>query len=442
MKINFFTFMEQHLMGPMSKIANQKHLMAVRNGMISTIPLTIIGSFFLILAAPPLDPAYLEKIHYAQRFGANFALVFRLSMGIIAVYATYNIGYYLAKSYNLDGVSAGTLSLLAFMMTHIPLLMNITNGTVQTKAWFIPMGNLGSAGIFGGILIAFFSVEVLRFFKNHRLVIKMPDGVPEAVGRSFESLFPTIFVVIVIYLVSIHFRVDIHKLLYGLFHPLIRIVNHPAGVIAIVLLITLLWACGIHGVAIIGSVARPIWLILLEQNGSALESGAKILPNVGAEPFYQWFIWIGGSGCTIGLMLLMVFSKSKQLKSLGRIAFLPGIFNINEPIIFGTPIMLNPFLIIPFMLAPITTALLSYFAMATNMVSRVSTLPPWTFPAPLGAYLATNGDPRAIILVFINIIISIVIYFPFFKLYEKKLLSDELKSVELENNEKIESGKN
>ena len=110
MKINFFTFMEKHLMGPMSKIANQKHLMAVRNGMISTIPLTIIGSFFLILAAPPLNPEYLQKIDYAARFGANFALVFRLSMGIIAVYATYNIGYYLAKSYGLDGVSAGTLS--------------------------------------------------------------------------------------------------------------------------------------------------------------------------------------------------------------------------------------------------------------------------------------------------------------------------------------------
>ena len=234
------------------------------------------------------------------------------------------------------------------------------------------------------------------------------------------------------YLISIHFRVDIHKMLYGLFHPLIKIVNHPVGVVIMVFLITLLWACGIHGVAIIGSVARPIWLILLEQNGSALESGAKILPNVGAEPFYQWFIWIGGSGCTIGLLFLMVFSKSKQLKSLGRIAFLPGIFNINEPIIFGTPIMLNPFLIIPFMLAPITTALLSYFAMATNMVSRVSTLPPWTFPAPLGAYLATNGDPKAVILVLINIVISIVIYFPFFKLYEKKLLSEELNNSELE----------
>ena len=163
MKINFFTFMEKHLMGPMSKIANQKHLMAVRNGMISTIPLTIIGSFFLILAAPPLNPEYLQKIDYAARFGANFALVFRLSMGIIAVYATYNIGYYLAKSYGLDGVSAGTLSLVAFMMTHIPLLMEITNGEVKTKAWVLPMGNLGSAGLFGGILIAFFSVEVLFF---------------------------------------------------------------------------------------------------------------------------------------------------------------------------------------------------------------------------------------------------------------------------------------
>ena len=424
---NFFSFMEKTLMGPMSKLANQKHLLAVRNGMISTIPLTIVGSFFLILASPPLSPTFLKSIDYANKYGMNFALVFRLSMGIIAVFATYNIAYYLAKSYNLDGVSAGTLALVAFMMTQVPLFLEFTlkNAAEPTKGWVVPMNNLGSAGLFGGIIIAFFAVETLRFFKEHRLVIRMPDGVPEAVGRSFESLFPTIFVVVVVYLVSIHFGFDIHKFLYGFLEPLISLVNHPAGVIVIVFLITFLWACGIHGVAIIGSVARPIWLILLDQNGAALEAGAKVLPNIGAEPFYQWFIWIGGSGCTIGLLILMVFSKSKQLKSLGRIALLPGIFNINEPIIFGTPIMLNPFLIIPFMLAPITTALLSYFAMAANMVSRVSTLAPWTFPGPIGAYLATNGDFRAVILVFINIAISTIIYFPFFKLYEKKLVAEE-----------------
>lgn len=422
---NFFSFMEKTLMGPMSKLANQKHLMAVRNGMISTIPLTIVGSFFLILASPPLNQDFLQSINYAERFGGNFALVFRLSMGIIAIFATYNIAYYLAKSYELDGISAGTLALVAFMLTQIPLFLEYTVNETSVKGWVIPMGNLGSAGIFGGILIAFFSVETLRFFKKRKLIIKMPDGVPEAVGRSFESLFPTIFVVVVIYLISIHFRFDIHKFLYGFFKPLISMVNHPAGVIVIVFFITFLWACGIHGVAIIGSVARPIWLILLEENGAALESGATILPNIAAEPFYQWFIWIGGSGCTIGLLFLMVFSKSKQLKSLGRIAFLPGIFNINEPLIFGTPIMLNPFLIIPFMLAPMVTALLSYFAMSANLVSRVSTLAPWTFPGPIGAYLATKGDFRAVILVLINIIISTLIYFPFFKLYEKKLLNEE-----------------
>ena len=147
--------------------------------------------------------------------------------------------------------------------------------------------------------------------------------------------------------------------------------------------------------------------MLLEQNATALANG-KAIPHIAAEPLYQWFIWIGGSGTTIGLALLMLFkAKSSYGKALGKAVILPAIFNINEPIIFGAPIMLNPTLLPPFIIVPIVNASITYFAMSMHWVNRVTSTPPWTLPSPIGAFLATNGDFRAVILNIILIVISI-----------------------------------
>jgi PTS system cellobiose-specific IIC component len=147
---------------------------------------------------------------------------------------------------------------------------------------------------------------------------------------------------------------------------------------------------------------------------------------VAPEPFYQWFIWIGGSGATLGLVLAMLFfSKSNYLKTLSKACIVPGIFNINEPVVFGVPIVLNPLLMIPFIFIPIITGTLSYFATVVGFVSPTYVLAPWTLPAPIGAYLATGGDWRAVILVLINIAISFFIYLPFFKMYDRKMVEAE-----------------
>lgn len=424
----FFKLIESKFMGPMTKLANQKHIKAIKDGMISTIPLTIVGSFFLIIAFPPVPQSWKETVPmfiWIQAHVGDILLPFRLTMGLISIFAVYNIGHSLSKSYNLDGVSGGTLSLVGFMLSIIPQIAQTTGENPTALGWVLPMGNLGGAGLFAGMIVAIYSVEILRFFKQKGFVIKMPDGVPESVSRSFEALFPTIAVVVSISLITIFAKFDIHVFFYGIFSPLKSIVNSPFGTIALVLGITVLWACGIHGVSIIGAVARPIWIELLNQNADALAEGAKILPNITPEPFYQWFIWIGGSGATLGLVLLMLTSKSQHLKNLGRVSLIPGIFNINEPIIFGAPVMLNPFLVIPFALGPLVTTIITYTVMSMNLIGRPAILAPWTFPAPIGAFLATNGSLGAVILCLINLGIVTLIYFPFFKAYEKKLLNEE-----------------
>lgn len=426
--MKFFEQIEKILAGPMSKLANQPYIKAIRDGMVSTIPLTIVGSLFLIIAFPPVPQAWKESMALFQWITKNIGnilLPFRLSMGLIGIFAVYNTAYSLAKQYKLDGVSGGTLALIGYFLTLTPKVAVTAGEVADPLGWVLPMQYLGAQGLFGGMIIALIAVEILKVFIKHNLIIKMPEGVPESVSKSFAALFPTLAVVTLISTITIFLGFDLHALVGVVFKPLGAFLNGPFGTILIVFLITLLWAAGLHGVSVIGSLARPIWLELLDQNSKALAEGATILPNIAPEPFYQWFVWIGGSGCTIALVLLMVRSKSAHLRSLGRAAFLPSVFNINEPIIFGAPIMLNPYLVVPFILGPVVITIISYAAMAMNLVGRPAILAPWTFPAPIGAFLSTNGSIGAIILVFVNIAVATVIYFPFFKAYEKKLLEEE-----------------
>lgn len=409
----FFEFVEKVLMPPMAKLSEQRHLRAIRDGIISAMALIIVGSFFMMIAFPPI-PALAEAV---KPYVAKILIPYRLTLGLMSLYAAYGIGFSLAKSYKLDGVSGGVLSMAAFLVTLIP-----TN--VEKVGWVIPMGNLGGAGMFVAIILSIFAVEVMRFLQTRRIMFKMPEGVPDSVARSFEALIPAAVVVTVVWIVRDCINFDIQTFIMNLFKPLVTAGNTLPGVLVPIFLITLLWAAGIHGVSVVGSIARPIWLTLLDANVAAQAAGAP-LPSIAPEPFFQWFVWIGGSGTTISLVLLMLVSKSKYLKSLGRASLLPGICNINEPIVFGTPIMLNPLLAIPFIVGPLVTGIITWIAMAANIVGRPYILPPWTLPAPIGAYLATGGDWKAIILVLINIAITMLIYYPFFKSYEKKLLLEE-----------------
>ncbi|MBZ2174901.1 PTS sugar transporter subunit IIC [Schnuerera sp. xch1] len=411
----FFEWVERILMPPMARLSEQRHLRAIRDGIVSTLPLIIVGSFFLIFAFPPI-PKLADKM--SPELVENILIPFRLTMGLMALYASYGIGYSLSRSYKLDGVSGGILSMAAFLLTTIPL-------TMEEVGFVLPMGNLGGSGMFVAILMSIFAVEIMRVLQTKNIMIRMPEGVPDSVARSFEALVPAAVVILIVWLVRVMLGFDIQTFIMNLFKPLVKAGNTLPGILIPILLITLLWAAGIHGVSVVGSIARPIWMVLLDENMTALADGAKVLPNIAPEPFFQWFIWIGGSGATLGLVFLFLISKSDYLKRLGRTSLLPGICNINEPIIFGAPIVLNPLLGIPFIIGPIVTGIITYIAMYFNMVARPSITPPWTLPAPIGAYLATNGDWRAIILVVVNILIMTAIYYPFFKAYEKQLLKEE-----------------
>lgn len=425
----FLKWIEEKFLPPMAKISEQKHLRAIRDGVISTISLIIVGSFFLIIAQPPVASWALAIKPYVPKL----MMPYRLTMGLMSLYAAYGMGYSLAKSYKLDGVSGGVLSLSAFLLVTVPV--NIDGVLAQaTKAgvkgatpmgWVLPMGNLGGAGLFVAIICMIFAVETLRLLKKYNFTFKMPEQVPESVARSFEALIPAAVIITVVWFVRVWLNFDLQTQIMNLFRPIVNVTGNSLGGILIpVIFVTLLWAAGIHGMSIIGSLVRPIWLVLLDQNTAAVAAG-KIIPNIAPEPFFQWFIWIGGAGATLSLALLMCFSKSEYLKRVGRFSIVPGLFNINEPLIFGAPLVMNPILAIPFILAPTVAAIVAYAATTLGLVSKVYIIAPWTLPAPIGAYVATGGDWRAPVLVIINIILATIIYYPFFKAYEKKMIAEE-----------------
>ena len=431
----------------MAKLSEQRHLRAIRDGIIATLPLIIVGSIFLIVAFPPFPVDWGISL-WAKKNIAEILLPYRMTMVIMALYAVMGIGNSLAKSYKLDGITGAILATSGFLLTIVPsvvkeilVVTQVIDGkevqiiaekgtegatVLQEAAGFVmPMTNLGSAGLFVGIIIAIFAVEVYRFTTTTGFRIKMPDSVPASVARSFEALTPTLIVVLVVATVTYWLHINLHGIMKIIIEPLVKATDSWFSVIIIVFLITFFWSFGIHGVSIVGSLVRPLWLTLLDQNTAALADG-KVIPHIAAEPFYQWFIWIGGSGATIGLaILLATVSKSSYGKTLGRTSIVSSIFNINEPIIFGAPIVLNPILIPPFIIVPVVNSSIAYLCTSMGLVNKVTSTPPWTLPGPIGAFLATNGDYRAAILNIVLIISSAVIYYPFFKAYDKKLLEDE-----------------
>lgn len=438
----FASILDEKLSTPMAKLAEQRHLRAIRDGIIATLPLIIVSSMFMVIAFLPNSmPADWAITQFISANATKILLPYRVSMYIMTLYAVFGIGYSLANSYELDGLSGGILAELAFLLTIIPANIaapsaavtelaktnaDLANYLAQVPSGFVlPMGNLGSAGMFIGILVSFFAVEVYRFTQKSGFKISMPPQVPSSVARSFESLTPTAIVLIVVATICMFLQIDVHGMISKLIVPLVSATDTLPSILLLVFLVTFFWSFGIHGVSIVGSIARPLWLILLEENTTAWAAGTAIT-NIGAEPFYQWFIWIGGSGATLALALLFAFrSKSAYGKALGKTALVPSIFNINEPMIFGAPIVLNPMLIIPFIIAPIVNAIIAYFLTTAGLVSRVVATAPWTLPGPIGAFLACGNDWRASVLSIALIILDLLIYYPFFKMYDNNLLADE-----------------
>lgn len=426
--MSFLDTVAMKLLPIANAIGNQRHLQSIRNGLISILPLTIVGSFFTIVLNLPI-PGYSE---WVAPYLAALDVPFRFTVGLMSLYAAFTIGANLGGSYKLDKITSGFLAMLATVLMVVPI--NLAEGVNQAgeavaAGRYLPIASLGSQGLFGAIIAALVAVELYHFTKVKNLEIKMPDGVPPVVGESFGALLPTLLVILLFWIPRHFFGFDLNGLLTIAISPLKGFLtgNNLLGGVITQFVICVFWVLGIHGHAVLGPIIRPFWDQAILENAELFQGGMSAfdLPNVFTEQFYQWYAQMGGTGATLALVVLFMFSKSKYLKQLGRLSILPGIFNINEPIIFGTPIVMNPLLAIPFILVPIANTILVYIVTALNWVPKMMVKPPFSIPAPLGALITSNWNWVAFVMVFVCFFVSLAIYYPFFKAFEKIQVTQE-----------------
>lgn len=418
----FFDFIENKITPIAAVAGTQRHIMAVRDGFIGAMPFMIVGSFLLVFAFPPFSadtPFAFGQwwLAMSKSYFNEIMTPFSMTMGIMATYISAGIAYNLAQGYKLDAFPCAMLSLMTFLLIAAPM-----------KDGALPASFMGSTGIFTAILVSIYVTEMMRFLKIRNIGIKLPEQVPEKIRQSFNLLIPALLVICTIYPLNLflhhQFGMLLPDLIMAIFKPLISASDSLPAILLAVLLCQILWFAGINGGAIVGGILVPFYMINLGLNQQALAAGQE-LPHIFAEAFWAFFINLGGSGATLALALLYLRSKSAHLKSIGKIAIVPSCFNINEPIIFGSPIVMNPVLFIPFVLAPAANAVIAWFATTSGLIGKVISLVPWTSPAPIGAawgsgWMLSNG-----VLVLILIIIDMLIYLPFFKVYEKQLLEQE-----------------
>lgn len=424
------SWIEEKLSPIAYKISSQRHMRAIRQGIIATLPLTIVGSFFTILLNLPVE----SLANMIAPYYDILNIPFRFTVGLLALYSAYGIGASLARSYDISELNGGLLSTVAFLIIAVvPIQVKEGIDGVIAAGRYMNIASMGASSLFGAILASLISVEILHFMKVKNFTIKMPDGVPPEVANSFAALYPTAAVIILFLFVRHILGIDINSLLSAMLMPLKNLLAGESliGGLVTVLLIHVFWALGIHGPAIMGPVIRPIWDMVIAENMDAFTAGtaASQLPNIFTEQFYQWFVHIGGAGTTLALTVWFMTSKSRYLKELGKLSFVPGIFNINEPVIFGAPIVMNPILCIPFIVSPVVLTIISYIFTKIGLVPMMMAKLPFTLPAPIAAMMSTDWNVMSAVLVILNFIIALAIYYPFFKVFEKQQLEKEVEQI-------------
>ncbi len=432
-----FKKMFDNFLNAIVKISSTKALVALKDGFVLTMPITLIGSLFLLLANLPINGygKFMENT-----FGANWNIglnqVAGATFDILALITVIGIAYFYAKNENEDGISSAIIALVSFLVISASSTATESGelvGGVIPKTW------TGAQGVITAIIIGLISGAVFTYFVKKKITIKMPKGVPDGVANSFAALIPGLVIIlgsmIVYQVIKISFDSTLTELIFkGLQIPLQNLSDSFVGGLVITLLISLLFWAGLHGPNIVMGVMAPILTANAVANNTLLQSG-KLSVAEGAHimtpQVIDNFVKFGGTGITLGLLIAaLIAAKSNQMKSISKLSVVPGIFNINEPVIFGLPIVYNPFMLVPFILVPIMGLIITYGAIAIGILTPFTGVQiPWTTPPIISGFIL-GGFSGAIIQAII-LVLSVLIYLPFMKKQDKVLVENEAKSAEL-----------
>lgn len=420
--------LEKKMMPLAEKLGKNKVLVAIRDGFLITTPLIIVASLFLLFSNFPI-PGWEEFWTgiLGEQWSSWFGNVSGAVFSVVGFLSCFGTAYAYGRELEVDPIQSAAVAIVSFL---ILTPMSITMDGTEKPIGGIELQFLGTNGIFLGLVVAIISVLIYSYVTKKGWTIKMPDGVPPAVTKSFAALIPSGVVMLLFFFIRIGFEFTpfetVHNFIFEILQtPLKGAGNTLTAQIIYSLACTIFWFFGINGPAVANSVFAPITKVLTMENLDAYNAGLD-LPNIFTDPFSNFFTNFGGGGSTLSLVIVMVlFCKSERIKKLGKLSLVPGFFGINEPIIFGLPIVLNPIIIIPFILTPTINLILS------TIVTKIGLLPytngialPWTTPIGFSGYLST-GSVFAVFWQFFLLALGCAIYYPFIKALDRQYLKEE-----------------
>ncbi|MGM0182525.1 PTS system, cellobiose-specific IIC component [Enterococcus sp. AZ150] len=415
-----------------AKINSWRYIMVIKNAFAALIPVIITGAFGTLFSAMVFDSenglARISALRFLADLKPIASSISYVTLSFLTIYAVFLIGIELAKLNKIEGVFPGIVAVMAYLSvnpTTYDFLTEEKRNILVTNV--LAKQYTDTKGLFLGMFVAILSIELYSWLsRQERLKIKMPDTVPANVAVSFSALFPTILTITAISALGfiIHALTGLYAydIIYNIIQrPLEGVVQGLPGILLLVFIAQIFWVIGIHGNQMVKPIREPLLLAAIAVNTEAFEAG-KDVPNIITMPFWDMYMSMGGSGVTIGLLIaIFITGKRADMREITKLSFVPGLFNINEPVIFGMPIMLNPILAIPFVFVPLITGTIGYIATSIGFAAKAVVMVPWPMPPIINAYLATAGDLGAVITQCICILVSIIIYLPFVKVSNRTL---------------------
>ncbi|MDO5391350.1 MAG: PTS sugar transporter subunit IIC [Eubacteriales bacterium] len=432
-------FINEKIIPKVMAFINTKGIMALKDGMVYSMPLLIIGSIFLILANFPVQAV--ANVLSASGITGLLNQAYGATFNISAMIAVMGIAYNYAKLENQEPMSGGIIALAVFLIfqpSTIETAGGDVVGNIINKDWTAGKGMIGA--IIVGLLVGF----AYSWFLKKNIRIKLPAGVPAGVANAFSALIPAAVIVSVATIVQGIFTLGLHTTVIETIYKVIQtpmqgMTDSLPGAILMCFMFPFLWLFGVHGSTVVGGIMQGLLQANSLENQAILDAGKALTVANGGHivtvQFVDQFINVTGAGLTIGLVFYMVvFAKSKQLRTLGRLEAVPALFNINEPLLFGIPVVMNPMLAIPFIATPVVACIIQYFALATGLCPLYgATQVPWTCPPIISGFLV--GGWRSALLQVIIFTVSFFIYLPFIKRVDKANLKAESEATQEEDDE-------
>lgn len=414
------------------KIQSNRYMSSISNGLMSSMSVLIAGAIFSLIDSINI-PIYQEFLTNTG-LKALTGVPAMLTTNIISLYVVFSIAFVLAGKYKQDSFSAGLLTLMAFLM--VTPLMTTGEGLAAVNS--IPMSYLGPQGLFVAIILGILVSRLYVLITEKNFYIKMPKGVPSTVEKAFAAIVPCILITVVMLAVRGIFSMtpygDIHTFIYKIVQvPLVNLGGGWVAFLIATLFGSILWFLGVHGTMVVYGVMAPIWTTLRLENLEAFQNGAETLPHlVPGSIFNSIYATMGGSGVTIGLAIALLFAKSKRYSTVGKLTIIPSFLGINEPLMFGLPMVLNTRFVIPLIATPLVSSGLAMIFTTIGILPRLRGI-----GTPMGTPIFINGfiegGWRVAVFQVVLVGISFLIYYPFFRGADKEALEQE-KAEEIKDN--------